>query len=252
MIKYPIKISRDTKVLLRPPEKEGECFFSLPAIHILNRHLILSCIISEDSPVPDKILKCRQIFKYKKRIRFLSKEYFRMKRILSDEKFDIFIDMNLQPMPIIGKISRSEISVSYVYTKGFNLIVNYSQDIDYMKKFLLITGLLNIKDKRVNWEIKPKFKWNKKEQNSIGYYFKNERLNKMIKGIEAFKIQGIKELSSISLFITDMNNFLPYAYIGNVPIIYIKTPDELNLPEREDIRTVSSKVNLQFFIDKNK
>jgi len=57
----------------------------------------------------------------------------------------------------------------------------------------------------------------------------------------AFEIHSVNELSSLSVFITDMNNLLPYAYISNIPMLYIRTPGALNLPEREDLRTITEK-----------
>ncbi len=241
MVKYPLKISKETQVLVRPPEKEGEWFFSLPVINILNRHLRLSCIVSEDAPIPVDTLKCERIFRYEKGIRFLSRKYFRLKRILSSGKFDIFVDMNEPPLPIIARITRPNISISYKNEKRFNIYVRYSEDIDYLKKFLLVPNLMGILDKRIVWGIKNKVKWLEKDEESIGYYFARERLKKKMRRTDAFEIHNKKELSSLSLFITDMNNLLPYAYIGNVPILYVRTPGTLRLPEKEGIQIITEK-----------
>lgn len=241
MVKYPLKISKETRVLLRPPEKEGEWLFSLPPINILNRHSKLSCIISEDSPVPFNALRCKEIIKYKKKIRFLSKEYFRLRGVIREQKFDIFVDMNEPPLSIVVSIAHPDISISYRNARRFNIQIKYSEDIDYLKKFLLIPNLMGISDERIMWGIKNRIKQSKKDKKSIGYYFARERLKKKMRRTDAVEIHSVNELSSLSFFITDMNNLLPYAYINNIPILYIRTPDALNLPEREGIKTITEK-----------
>jgi len=242
MVKYPLKISKETRVLLRPPEKEGEWFFSLPVINILNRHMKLSCIISEGATIPFDVLKCEEILRYEKGIKFLSRKYFRLKRMLSQKKFDIFVDMNESPLPIIAGIVHSDISISYKDAKRFNIHLKHSEGIDYLKKFFLIPNLMGISDKRMVWGMKNRFKWSEKDEKSIGYYFARERLKKKVRSrTDMIEIHSVKELSLLSLFVTDMNNFLPYAYIGNVPILYVRTPETLELPEREGVKTIAEK-----------
>jgi len=238
-LRYPIKMSKTTRILLRLPEKKGEYFFSLPVINILNRHLSLSCIISEDAGIPYDDLKCNEMFIYKKRITFLSKEYFRLKGIIRGKKFNIFVDMSDIPMSIISKITNPDISISYKDAKRFNIQIRHSEDIDYLSKYLLIPNLMGINDKRIVWGIRNKIKYSGKDKKSIGYHFIRERLNKKMKGIDAIKVTNVKELSSLSLFITDMNNLLFYAYISNIPILYVRTADTLRLPEREGVKTLA-------------